>query len=94
MSSVKQQSLVNEFLSTWLAEHSESSLFLKLLTLCGSDAIYLVDKEQKILYWSQGAEKLTGFSYQSSIGRPCSPECMIIDVDASIEQLIPKSCKP
>ncbi len=88
MSSVKQQSLVNEFLSTWLAEHSESSLFLKLLTLCGSDAIYLVDKEQKILYWSQGAEKLTGFSYQSSIGRPCSPECMIIDVDASIEQLI------
>ena len=88
MSSVKQQSLVNEFLLTWMAEYSESSLFLKLLTLCDSDAIYLLDKDQKILYWSHGAEKLTGFSCDASLGRPCWPECMITDVDASIEQLI------
>ena len=88
MSSVKQQSLVNEFLLTWMAEHSESSLFLKLLTLCDSEAIYLLDKDQKILYWSQGAEKLTGFSCDASLGRPCWPECMITDIDASIEQLI------
>lgn len=61
---------------------------LKLLALCDGEAIYIVDKDQKVLYWSDGAEKLTGFSHEEIVDGPCLPECMITDANEPEEQPI------
>jgi PAS domain S-box-containing protein len=71
-----------------LADQPVQLCFLKLLALCDDEAIYIVDKDQKVLHWSEGAEKLTGFSHDGIIGRPCFPEYVITDVKDSKEQLI------
>lgn len=36
------------------------------------EALYIVDKDCKILYWNKGAELITGYSQQEVIGRKCS----------------------
>ncbi len=35
------------------------------------DAVYFVDKQRKILYWNEAAERLTGFSSTEVIGKRC-----------------------
>lgn len=85
MKPIKQGALFEGLLSQWLAGQPVQQFFLKLLALCDGEAIYMVDKDQKVLHWSCGAEKLTGFSYEEIVGRPCLPECVI---NGLIEQLI------
>ncbi len=80
--------LFDELLSLWLSDQLEPSCFLKLLTVCDSEALYIVDKNQTILHWSAGAEKLTGFSGLDMTGKSCWPECVITEGDESIEPLI------
>lgn len=36
------------------------------------EALYIVDKDCKILYWNKGAELITGYSQEEVIGRSCS----------------------
>lgn len=35
------------------------------------DGIYFVDRERRITYWNQGAERLTGYSAAEMVGRYC-----------------------
>jgi len=76
------------YLSPWLAEHSQASLFLELLAFCEDDALYVVDKDQQVLHWSKGAEALTGLSRDICLGARCSSEFMIIDDVEAMEPLI------
>lgn len=85
MKPTTQSALVDELLSQWLADQPVQQFFLKLLDLCDGESIYVVDKNQKVLHWSDGAEKLTGFNHEEIVGRICSPECVITDVNESIE---------
>ena len=75
--------LFDELLPQWLAGQLEQSCFLKLITLFDSEAIYIVDKNQTILHWSTGAEKLTGFSRLDMTGKLCLTECVITEGDES-----------
>lgn len=36
------------------------------------EGVYFVDRERKILYWSHGAEMLTGYSQAEAVGRYCN----------------------
>jgi transcriptional regulator with PAS, ATPase and Fis domain len=76
------------YLSPWLAEHSQASLFLELLAFCEDDALYVVDKDQQVLHWSKGVEALTGLSRDIRLGARCSSEFMIIDDVDAMEPLI------
>ncbi len=80
--------LFDERLPLWLADQFEPFCVLKLLTVCDSEALYIVDKNQTILHWSTGAEKLTGFSGLDVTGQSCWLECVITEGDESIESLI------
>ncbi len=35
------------------------------------EGVYIVDKDRKILYWNEAAEKMTGYSRKEVIGRFC-----------------------
>lgn len=37
-----------------------------------NDAIYFVDRERRIVFWNNAAEKLTGFKKEEVIGKKCS----------------------
>lgn len=41
-----------------------------------SDGVYFVDKERRILYWNEGAARLTGYSAQDIVGRHCQDDIL------------------
>lgn len=41
------------------------------------DGVYFMAKERRILYWSKGAERITGFRANEVIGRHCSDNVLI-----------------
>ncbi len=73
--------------SQWLAQFDHHNFLSKILDLCTSANIYIVDKEQRVLYWSIGMETLTGLQHETVIGTICLPECIITPTSLS-KQLI------
>jgi transcriptional regulator with PAS, ATPase and Fis domain len=57
----------------WIERLDGRSSLAALLEVCRTLAFYIVDQEQRILYWSPGAEQLTGINP----GKTCSPEFRI-----------------
>lgn len=45
------------------------------------DGIYIVDKDRRIVYWNNAAERITGFSRDEVLGR-CCYEAILTHVDA------------
>jgi len=43
--------------------------------------LYLVDQEQKILFWNDGAERVTGYLRQEVVGRFCRDNLLAPDLD-------------
>ena len=39
--------------------------------------VYVVDRERRILFWNEGAEKITGYLRQSVVGRLCREDILI-----------------
>lgn len=35
------------------------------------EGVYIVDKDRKIIYWNQGAKRITGYSSEETIGKYC-----------------------
>jgi PAS domain S-box-containing protein len=88
MKHLKQTALVSEQLSSWLSQFDCATVFSKMLELCDCAGIYVVDKEQRVLHWSHGAEKLSGLQCDNVIGKACLQEFAITDAGENKEQLI------
>ena len=39
------------------------------------EGVYVVDRDRRIIYWSPGAEALTGYAAQETVGKVCSLDC-------------------
>ncbi|MDO9424290.1 MAG: sigma-54 dependent transcriptional regulator [Methylobacter sp.] len=72
----------------WLAQFDSTSLLSKMLDLCDCAGIYIVDKDQQLIYWSLGAEKLSGLKCANVIDKACSQEYAITEAGENKEQLI------
>jgi PAS domain S-box-containing protein len=46
------------------------------------DGVYLVDSSRCIVYWNEGAERITGYRRQDVIGRPCGGNLLLYCSDA------------
>jgi two-component system response regulator AtoC len=57
----------------WLEQLDSRSALSAFLQICRTLAFYIVDQDQRILYWSLGAEQLTGINP----GKICLPEFQI-----------------
>ncbi len=73
---------------SWLAQFDCSTLLVNLFNLCGSAPVYIVDKNQQVLYWSLGMEELSGLRQEDIVGKPCLHEYAITDAGNHQEQLI------
>jgi len=41
--------------------------------------VYLVDRDQKIVFWNDGAERITGYLRQDVVGRSCRGDVLALD---------------
>lgn len=48
-----------------------ATVLTKLLALFDHEAFYIVDKQQRVLHWSQGAEKLSGLMLAEVLAKRC-----------------------
>jgi PAS domain-containing protein len=88
MKQIKQSATFFSQHSEWLAQFDCTTLLLNLLDLYESAGVYIVDKNQQVLYWSLGLEKLSGLRQEDVVGKTCLPECTIIDASSDKTQLI------
>lgn len=88
---MKQTKQIPESLSGWLAHQSLQPLFLKLLDLCDVAGLYIVDRDQQIIHWSQGAAQLSGLQAGDIIGKTCLQGYAIIEGGEHKKQLIKSS---
>jgi len=49
----------------------EGEGFYKTLLDHLSDGVYFVDRERRVAYWNQGAERITGYRAEEVVGRAC-----------------------
>lgn len=56
-----------------------------------SDGVYFVDCERRILYWNEGAHRLTGYRSEEIVARRC-PDDILCHVDSAGKQLCHDGC--
>ena len=67
------------------------STFYKDLLDHMSDGVYFVDRDRRILYWNDGATRLTGYKPEEMIGR-CCQDNTLCHVDATGKNLCHDGC--
>lgn len=85
---MKHPQQIPEALSDWLTLQALQPLLLRLLALCDDAGFYIVDREQGVIHWSRGAERLTGLAASEIIGQPCPQEYAISAAVDHQKQLI------
>jgi transcriptional regulator with PAS, ATPase and Fis domain len=85
---MKQTALFPGNNPAWLAQFECTTLLANLFTLCGSEPIYIVDNDQRILYWSLGMEELSGLRQEDVIGKSCLHEYRVTEAGNNQEQLV------
>lgn len=55
------------------------------------DGVYIVDRKRLILFWNEGAERITGYSRREVIGRSCSDD-ILNHIDENGEMLCRGRC--
>lgn len=67
----------------WIEGFDKVALISHLLRFSRSLNQYIVDKDQLVVYWSEGMEALTGYKKELVIGKPCRREYVIEETDNS-----------
>ncbi len=68
------------FFNRWLSQLGPDQVLTVLTELLDAGAIFAVDKDGKILFWSKGAEKLFGLPAEMVLGKFCT-EALGCDAD-------------
>lgn len=56
-----------------------------------TDGVYFVDQERRILYWNEGAQRLTGYSSDELLGRHCQDD-ILCHIDGAGKRLCQEGC--
>jgi len=59
------------FLNRWLSQVGPNVALEALAELLDGGALYVVDSQGQVLFWSLGAQRLLGFSHDDVLGKPC-----------------------
>jgi len=73
--------------SEWLVLFPNPVLHACFASVCEHVGVYFVDQHQQLLYWSDGAEALTGYAAVEMQGKRC-PEYYEISVEATAAKLL------
>jgi PAS domain S-box-containing protein len=64
-------SQASPFLNRWLSQIGPDLAMEALSEMLDCGALYAVDAEGRILFWSRGAERLLGFGHEEALGQSC-----------------------
>ncbi len=67
-----------------------AGFYKELLDRVG-DGVYFVDRERRIVYWNEGATRLTGYKAEDILGRHCQDD-ILCHVDQSGKNLCEDGC--
>ena len=56
-----------------------------------SDGVYFVDRDRRILYWNEGATRLTGFKAEEIVGKHCQDNTLC-HIDSAGRQVCFDGC--
>lgn len=56
-----------------------------------SDGVYFVDRDRRILYWNEGAHRLTGYRAEEVVGRRCADDGFC-HLDSTGHRMCPDAC--
>lgn len=70
--------MYSEFLNQWLSQLDTRNTLQQLLDLCTDEAIYMINHQQQVIYWSSGMEQLTGFKQSELLTQVCANEYRVI----------------
>jgi diguanylate cyclase (GGDEF)-like protein/PAS domain S-box-containing protein len=56
-----------------------------------SDGVYFVDRSRRILYWNEGAHRLTGYAAEELLGHRCQDD-ILCHIDGEGNQLCQEGC--
>ena len=59
------------FLNRWLSTIGPDAALAGLAELMNCGAVFVIDSELRILFWSRGAERLLGIAGDQVLGQPC-----------------------
>ncbi|PPD03974.1 MAG: sigma-54-dependent Fis family transcriptional regulator [Methylobacter sp.] len=59
------------FFNRWLSQIGPDQIISIIADMAGSSAVFVIDAEGKILFWSRGAEKLLGITAEQALGHQC-----------------------
>ena len=85
---MKQTASFSENNPIWLAQFDGTTLLVKMLALCDSAPVYIVNGNQQVLYWSLGMENLSGLREDDVVGKSCLQEYAITDANNNQEQFV------
>lgn len=63
----------------WLAQQESLTLLSHLLELSNASAVYIINSNQQVLYWSKGMTALSGLPSDEVLGQPCLPAYQVTD---------------
>lgn len=84
---MKQSTAFIHHYSHWLTQLDNTVFLTKILDLCSTINFYIVDKDQYVIYWSQGLEILTGLHATTVIGKTCLPLYRITSTNPAKQQI-------
>jgi len=85
---MKHTALFFENNPAWLAQFDSTTLLVNMLELLSSAPLYIVNKDQQVLYWSLGMEELSGLRQQDVVGKSCLQEYKMTDADNNQKELV------
>ncbi len=69
----------------------QDAAFYKDLLDHMSDGVYFVDQDRRILYWNEGAHRLTGYTAEELLGRQCQDD-ILCHIDSVGKRLCQEGC--
>ena len=65
---MKQTALFSENNPIGLTQFDSATLLVNVLDLCIAIPVYIIDRDQQVLYWSLGKEELSGLRQEDVVG--------------------------
>lgn len=70
-------------LKNWLQDFESRNVIQQMAELCDTSAMFVVDKNHRVILWSSGAEKLLSLKQSEVLGKLCASE---YDISESLEK--------
>ncbi len=82
---MKQQA---DLLKNWIENQDCQEIIQMIASLFDGQALYIIDKHHRLIFWSTGAEQLLGIKQSELVGQPCASEFDMAEIQSEQQQML------